>query len=136
MYLVCRIISVFVFFHDTATTEIYTLSLHDALPIGGPALPVAQQGLELRHVVTVAAQELARTGRRARACVEERDVDLAAREALVEHGKVAHHEGEEAEAHARLDDRERAREGPDGSDIADAQREERGPAPVEICPEG
>src|SRR2546422_9122570 len=39
----------FFFFNDTATTEIYTLSLHDALPIslrvGGPftgiALPVA-----------------------------------------------------------------------------------------------
>src|SRR5215204_7740312 len=28
----------FFFFNDTATTEIYTLSLHDALPIsGGPA---------------------------------------------------------------------------------------------------
>src|SRR3712207_7005872 len=27
------IISYFVFFNDTATTEIYTLSLHDALPI-------------------------------------------------------------------------------------------------------
>ena len=26
-------ISVFFFFNDTATTEIYTLSLHDALPI-------------------------------------------------------------------------------------------------------
>src|SRR2546430_11375226 len=26
------------FFNDTATTEIYTLSLHDALPICGPAL--------------------------------------------------------------------------------------------------
>src|SRR3712207_8433584 len=25
----------FVFFNDTATTEIYTLSLHDALPISG-----------------------------------------------------------------------------------------------------
>ena len=25
--------SVFFFFNDTATTEIYTLSLHDALPI-------------------------------------------------------------------------------------------------------
>src|ERR1044071_10492270 len=25
--------SVFIFFNDTATTEIYTLSLHDALPI-------------------------------------------------------------------------------------------------------
>src|SRR5271168_4250323 len=26
------------FFNDTATTEIYTLSLHDALPISGPAV--------------------------------------------------------------------------------------------------
>ena len=85
--------------------------------------------------MTVTAQELARAGRRARARVEEGDVDLAVREALVEHGEVAHHEGEEAEAHACLDDGERAREGPDGSDIADAQREERGPAQVEIGPE-
>src|SRR5215217_8823428 len=29
--------SVFFFFNDTATTEIYTLSLHDALPISQPA---------------------------------------------------------------------------------------------------
>src|SRR5260370_24418837 len=28
-----RLISTFFFFNDTATTEIYTLSLHDALPI-------------------------------------------------------------------------------------------------------
>src|SRR3712207_9556886 len=28
-----RSLSVFFFFNDTATTEIYTLSLHDALPI-------------------------------------------------------------------------------------------------------
>src|SRR5256885_8865549 len=34
-------ISCFFFFNDTATTEIYTLSLHDALPIFG------QAGLEL-----------------------------------------------------------------------------------------
>src|SRR3712207_2350886 len=40
-YLVCRLLlekkkqfsNVFFFFNDTATTEIYTLSLHDALPI-------------------------------------------------------------------------------------------------------
>src|SRR6266540_7049127 len=32
---------IFFFFNDTATTEIYTLSLHDALPI--PGLPQAQQ---------------------------------------------------------------------------------------------
>src|SRR6266705_7178856 len=29
----------FFFFNDTATTEIYTLSLHDALPINSPANP-------------------------------------------------------------------------------------------------
>src|SRR3712207_9372661 len=32
----CLLADVF-FFNDTATTEIYTLSLHDALPISGPA---------------------------------------------------------------------------------------------------
>ena len=29
----CFFVSLFFFFNDTATTEIYTLSLHDALPI-------------------------------------------------------------------------------------------------------
>src|SRR5688572_32724397 len=29
----CRVLIFFFFFNDTATTEIYTLSLHDALPI-------------------------------------------------------------------------------------------------------
>src|SRR5690242_21533366 len=29
----CSFVSCFFFFNDTATTEIYTLSLHDALPI-------------------------------------------------------------------------------------------------------
>src|SRR3977135_4756076 len=31
------LVSLFFFFNDTATTEIYTLSLHDALPICGEA---------------------------------------------------------------------------------------------------
>src|SRR5438067_6388305 len=31
----------FFFFNDTAPTEIYTLSLHDALPISGPGDPTA-----------------------------------------------------------------------------------------------
>src|SRR2546425_10889377 len=31
----------FFFFNDTATTEIYTLSLHDALPIFPPGAPAA-----------------------------------------------------------------------------------------------
>src|SRR5256885_15101375 len=41
--------SLFFFFNDTATTEIYTLSLHDALPISAFAtlphrVPVRRQG--------------------------------------------------------------------------------------------
>src|SRR6266702_4421915 len=32
-----RLLPLFFFFNDTATTEIYTLSLHDALPIWTPA---------------------------------------------------------------------------------------------------
>src|SRR2546426_2319970 len=41
----------FFFFNDTATTEIYTLSLHDALPIShtsGTARPVAPPGRRSR----------------------------------------------------------------------------------------
>src|SRR6267143_4013533 len=34
---VSSVIFLFFFFNDTATTEIYTLSLHDALPISRPA---------------------------------------------------------------------------------------------------
>src|SRR6266480_6241996 len=38
----CRLFCIFFFFNDTATTEIYTLSLHDALPIkaAGGRVPV------------------------------------------------------------------------------------------------
>src|SRR2546426_9622592 len=39
----------FFFFNDTATTEIYTLSLHDALPIW------SRSGLSTRHNIEVGA---------------------------------------------------------------------------------
>src|SRR6266699_6888389 len=34
---------IFFFFNDTATTEIYTLSLHDALPISSPGSPAPSE---------------------------------------------------------------------------------------------
>src|SRR5256885_5360630 len=37
--------SVFFFFNDTATTEIYTLSLHDALPISSRDAPAAPRSI-------------------------------------------------------------------------------------------
>src|SRR3712207_7937347 len=57
------------FFNDTATTEIYTLSLHDALPIFHHAQGVAQRGQrdDRRPVLVV---------------VEDRDVELLAQPGL------------------------------------------------------
>src|SRR2546430_15552350 len=40
---------VFFFFNDTATTEIYTLSLHDALPISHPPRRARRQARCRRH---------------------------------------------------------------------------------------
>src|SRR2546427_5491131 len=51
----CR--SLFFFFNDTATTEIYTLSLHDALPISGNR---GQLGGEHRRPVACTNQQVAR----------------------------------------------------------------------------
>src|SRR2546430_14384273 len=41
-----RTLLFFFFFNDTATTEIYTLSLHDALPISGHPL-AAEAGMRI-----------------------------------------------------------------------------------------
>src|SRR2546430_12383560 len=42
----------FFFFNDTATTEIYTLSLHDALPISHGALILGPVGVGKTHLAT------------------------------------------------------------------------------------
>src|SRR3989442_15497198 len=57
--------SSFFFFNDTATTEIYTLSLHDALPIFRPfngkfliCSPVTRPEVELMVVFTICASSV------------------------------------------------------------------------------
>src|SRR2546430_9478481 len=44
--------SIFFFFNDTATTEIYTLSLHDALPISASASSLTPVGWRSPVLVT------------------------------------------------------------------------------------
>src|SRR2546429_2694427 len=44
-------LSIFFFFNDTATTEIYTLSLHDALPISNDEMLRATPELAHDHLV-------------------------------------------------------------------------------------
>src|SRR3712207_7915746 len=46
-------IVLFFFFNDTATTEIYTLSLHDALPIFGVAARAGDEDGEIDRAVVV-----------------------------------------------------------------------------------
>ncbi len=69
---------------------------------------LAQGSLMASGRIKVPPQQL--TGRRwrSRPRIEERDVHLAARERLVQHGHIADHEGEEPEAHPPLDHREHA----------------------------
>src|SRR5256885_5645514 len=43
----------FFFFNDTATTEIYTLSLHDALPISACAVPDVAASNKILQVATI-----------------------------------------------------------------------------------
>src|SRR5260370_42057511 len=55
----------FFFFNDTATTEIYTLSLHDALPISSAAAP-GSGSTRGTHCLVVARAPRARRSTRAR----------------------------------------------------------------------
>src|SRR5206468_12223348 len=85
----------FFFFHDTATTEIYTLSLHDALPISRaavqrrdrmPAVPVRDGrrktlGASLRGASSSAPSRCRRRSHRARS--EEHTSELQSRSDLV-----------------------------------------------------
>src|SRR5207244_13204863 len=52
---VCQLLSCFFFFPDTSTPEIYTLSLHDALPISDPESERAEGAVSAR--VAVAAHD-------------------------------------------------------------------------------
>src|SRR2546430_10513147 len=54
----------FFFFNDTATTEIYTLSLHDALPISLNARSVRRVDNRSLPICAIMASELARNGLR------------------------------------------------------------------------
>src|SRR3712207_7904548 len=85
---------IFFFFNDTATTEIYTLSLHDALPISAvpkrkrapklktAAMQTAAKGLSTR-VPTIVAIELAESWNPLMKRSEEHTSELQSRQYLV-----------------------------------------------------
>src|SRR3712207_6890280 len=93
----------FFFFNDTATTEIYTLSLHDALPISSPAaarkhvparairrirphrgaLERSRSGVRFGNAVDAPAARLARGARRRGLRSEEHTSELQSRQYLV-----------------------------------------------------
>src|SRR2546422_8030849 len=74
--------NLFFFFNDTATTEIYTLSLHDALPISS-AVPMRAGRLKLTSRPPPAAAPALRKVRRDRVRSEEHTSELQSRLHLV-----------------------------------------------------
>src|SRR2546430_13720869 len=71
----------FFFFNDTATTEIYTLSLHDALPIS--SLSAAWGICSAITLKAPAAAEVARTSRRVGDRSEEHTSELQSQSNIV-----------------------------------------------------
>src|SRR3712207_8333981 len=86
------LITLCIFFNDTATTEIYTLSLHDALPISGEIMltPALFTSTSARPKRSVTASTIPRTASssetspgRERARSEEHTSELQSRQYLV-----------------------------------------------------
>src|SRR3712207_9545964 len=71
----------FFFFNDTATTEIYTLSLHDALPICWKRRSRAASGSMWRRYSSIVVAPIICTSPRARS--EEHTSELQSRQYLV-----------------------------------------------------
>src|SRR2546425_7652174 len=59
---------IFFFFNDTATTEIYTLSLHDALPISEALFPVRMIWSDSSTTATACSRDAWRWISAARTC--------------------------------------------------------------------
>src|SRR3712207_9097846 len=81
----CLLEIIFFFFNDTATTEIYTLSLHDALPIS--------QGLHPQHLYRACAEVPRR--QQGRSVVPVPFVDHPARQQRIEQADRRWHRSEE-----------------------------------------
>src|SRR2546430_11601622 len=62
-------LSLFFFFNDTATTEIYTLSLHDALPISDAAYSNIQSGVRCAETTRTSCGTPSSVSRSAAGCM-------------------------------------------------------------------
>src|SRR2546426_7138354 len=84
------LISSFFFFNDTATTEIYTLSLHDALPISEEEAAVRGIRREVDEPTDVLVTEVVNLGVHAPVVRPDREVAPAQAHARGAHGVAEH----------------------------------------------
>src|SRR2546429_5037135 len=85
--------SFFFFFNDTATTEIYTLSLHDALPISCPLCPLGDFAGSRGHGLFVCLQHsrgTASPGSRAKHSAFDRNGDRKSTRLNSSHGYISY----------------------------------------------
>src|SRR2546430_12646745 len=79
----CRDLGCFFFFNDTATTEIYTLSLHDALPISRASSRTSACLLRSRATSTFCSSRSLSRGRSPPSRSEEHTSELQSQSNLV-----------------------------------------------------
>src|SRR5215217_9595961 len=75
----CNFFIIFFFFNDTATTEIYTLSLHDALPISASLQQHPVSSSAVRELINQSLSAVGPSTRRS----EEHTSELQSRQYLV-----------------------------------------------------
>src|SRR2546426_7835624 len=113
------------FFNDTATTEIYTLSLHDALPIcDGSARPL--EGSRVRALVDV------------RCLVQHREGPFGAREVALERGHLAADRLDRIVQLADVSEHQQqlARRQDPGADVGDAEKQHERRSHADDQPDG
>src|SRR5437016_5749185 len=77
-------------------------------------------------------QQFASAGRRSGARIQQRDVEFAPGEGLIENGQITDHDREEAQTDPRFENRDDSAEPIYRNDITESQSEERRAAEIEI----
>src|SRR5215472_9174474 len=91
--------------------------------VGSPFFPIAQERDEFGDVIDLgmAAEQFGGAGRRSGASIEQRDIDFASGEGLIEDWKIADNQGEEPKSGNCFKDGDGAGGWRDGSNVSQAQ---------------
>src|SRR5215467_7406302 len=105
--------------------------------VGSPLFPIAQERDEFGDIIDLgmAAEQFGGAGRRSGASIEQRDIDFASGEGLIEDWKIADNQGEEPKSGNCFKDGDGAGGWRDGSNVSQAQSAKSASAHIHGSPE-